>query len=163
MKQIKNYMKKPIGYILAIFFVSSQAFQCMHKEGFEDFNQSLLDCHQKTVWDSTSTAKALIGKWRWKQTVCPRTKNGASTDEASNIGLEFQVNSNGTLTELFNNVKVKEYTWSLSSTDGTFFSFTTLPYRDLLTGRLVICKDVEQLDIGNSYFDGCDFRYKKVE
>ena len=156
-------MIKSIGYILAIFFVSSQAFQCMHKEGFEDFNQSLLDCHQKTVWDSTSTAKALIGKWRWKQTVCPRTKNGASTDEASNIGLEFQVNSNGTLTELFNNVKVKEYTWSLSSTDGTFFSFTTLPYRDLLSGRLIICKDVGQLDIGNSYFDGCDYRYKKVE
>lgn len=156
-------MMKSIWYILAFFFVCSLAFQCMNKEVLEDFNQSLLECHQKTVWDSTSTAKALIGKWRWKQTVCPRTKNGASTDETSNIGLEFQVNSNGTLTELFNNVKVKEYTWSLSSIDGTFFSFTTLPYRDLLSGRLIICKDVGQLDIGNSYFDGCDYRYKKVE
>lgn len=156
-------MMKSIGYILAIFIVCSLAFQCMNKEVLEDFNQSLLECHQKTVWDSTSTAKALIGKWRWKQTVCPRTKNGASTDDTSNIGLEFQVNSNGTLTELFNNVKIKEYTWSLSSIDGTFFSFTTLPYQDLLSGRLIICKDVGQLDIGNSYFDGCDYRYKKVE
>ena len=99
-------MMKSIGYILAIFIVCSLAFQCMNKEVLEDFNQSLLECHQKTVWDSTSTAKALIGKWRWKQTVCPRTKDGVSTDDTSNIGLEFQVNSNGTLTELFNNVNV---------------------------------------------------------
>lgn len=154
-----------LGFLLILIIgcITFQSFQCNKEVVKEDFGQSLYECHNKSGWDSISISKALIGKWTWKRTVCPRTKGGSSTDETTNSGVAFQFNTDGTLFEMLNNVKVKEYTYTINNNFGGYWGLETTPFRDLLYGRMLICNDIGQLDIGTSIVDGCDYRYKKMD
>lgn len=156
-------MKPYLIYILLFTLLAGLSFNCHREPINEDFDQSLYECHQKTNWDKSSTEQALLGKWAWKQTVCPRTTSGKTIDKTSYLGTEILLENNGKLTELRNGVKIKEYSWSLDKKDGDLYGLTVNPYLEIVNGRILICQTLGQVDFGNSYIDGCDYRFKKVD
>ncbi len=153
-------MTKQIIFFLVLI---GSLWMCKTEAILDDLEQNLWDCHHKNIWDKASTEKALLGKWSWKQTICTRTTSGKIVDKTSLLGTEILIEKEGKLVEFSNGVKIKEYSWSLDKKDGDLYGLTVTPFLEVTHGRILICEALGQVDFGNSYLDGCDYRFKKVD
>lgn len=117
------------------------------------------NCYQDSEWSVVKVKDALIGEWKWIYSENFWAPNEGLNTEDKNTIIEFlndssvQIYVNGNLTGTTN--------WTVKPKDGELFgleldsTITTLLY-----GRILICG--ETLEFNNSYIDGSDNYFQKI-
>lgn len=129
----------------------------------EYFYHRYWDCHFNQTWDSTSVAKALIGKWKLIY-VSSYADPSLTYEGDKNQVVEFQKDS---VFVRINGRIIEQGAWSVGIEDQSLhdpdfiaYGVNTQPFISLLKGRLLICED--KLMINNSYIDGADGYFDRV-
>lgn len=117
----------------------------------------LWNCHQRTIPDSATLAKSLVGQWVWDYTKCPE-KGDKNVDEPNYYGVTLAFHHNQQVDLIsFRGAKVQRAAWHLQQqADGLYKltftpQFTEMPQG--LTGRILMCEP--NLVFDESYRDAC--------
>lgn len=117
------------------------------------------NCYNDSEWSDVKVSDVLIGKWKWTYSENFWAPDKGRNTENENTVIEFfndssmQISVNGELIGVTN--------WTIKPKDGELYrleldsTVTTLLY-----GRILICG--ETLECNNSYIDGSDNYFKKI-
>ncbi len=149
---------KNLFFVLAICLFS---FSCDKEEIPERpmTQTEIWNCYNDLEWSDVTIKDALIGKWKWTYSENFWAPDEGRNTENENTIIEFlndsslQFSQNGELIGMTN--------WTVKPKDGELYgleldsTITTLLY-----GRILICG--ETMECNNSYIDGSDNYFKKI-
>ncbi len=117
-------------------------------------------CYNNSEWSELKIRNELIGKWKWIYNESFWYPNDGRNTESENTVIEFSNDS--TITIIVNGNSEDTTKWMVTPKDGELYgleldsSVTTLLY-----GRILICGEI--LEFNNSYIDGSDNYFKRIE
>ncbi len=146
------------------FLILALAFFCVscHKEEISDrpmSQKNMWNCYKNSEWSAGKIRDVLIGKWQWAYTESYGAPGKGRKTEKENTVIEFFKNSG--LQVSVNGKLIGSTNWTIKHEDGELYgleldsTITTLLY-----GRILICGDM--LEFNNSYIDGSDNYFKKI-
>jgi hypothetical protein len=118
---------------------------------------SYYECSRNISGDSTAISQKLIGSWRWISKSCfweGRLK-------PANKKMIVTFNNNQTFLISENGNTIAQGSWKLVVADGSFWGIESSASGDYIIGRILFCKD--ELLFSDSYRDGCDKLFRKVD
>lgn len=147
-------------YTLSALLVLALAlYSCSNDEEERMIKGSMFKCHFETEWDSTSTSNALIGQWEWAFRNCYWTFDEFDKDISKGMKVEFR--SDGTYEITKDGQLIQTSTWALINAIDEQFALRQEDWVWELDGRIFLCDG--QLQFNDSYQDGCDNYYFRVE
>ena len=118
------------------------------------------DCYNNSEWSELKIRNELIGKWKWIYSESFWAPDKGWNTENENTLIEFTNDS--TLNISVNGNSEKTTMWIVTPKDGELYgleldsAISTLVY-----GRILICGEI--LEFNNSYIDGIDNYFKRIE
>lgn len=152
-------MKVTYSFILIVSVIVATLCAC-DKDQKPPISQGFIwECHHETVWDSLNTMEALIGQWQWEYTSCVwEVSEGTGNPMFKNTTIEFKSNNTLEIKEIDQIVQIA--TWRVVDGDAELYEIETIPTSFLLQGRILFCDEL--IEFNNSYIDGCDNYFIKV-
>lgn len=124
-------------------------------------HEDIMDCFSSSEWSELEIRNELIGSWIWVYSESGSTNVGRDT-RAENTILEFSNDS--ILKVVVNDNSINTTKWMVYPTQvggGKFTMKLDSAISILPTGLIFICK--ENLEFSNSYIDGSDNYFIRVE
>ena len=118
------------------------------------------NCYNDSEWSELRVRNQLIGKWKWIYSENFWAPDEGWNTESENTLIEFSNDS--TLGIIVNGNLENTTKWMVTHKDGDLYglemdsTITTLLY-----GRILVCGEI--LIFNNSYIDGSDNYFKKIE
>ena len=119
---------------------------------------SMLLCHNRTTWDSTTIHSALTGKWQWKYISCYWNPESANDQAFKDLTVEF--NADNTLEVKVAGQVTQQALWRIERMNDGYFKIVTHPLVVQLPGRIMFCGPY--VLFYDSYVDGCDNYFRKL-
>ena len=119
--------------------------------------QSFWDCHHSRSLDTSAISGKLIGSWLWSRQSCFTTGKTIKADK--NIKVVFNANRRFKVYE--NTTEMTSGTWGLKSSDSGTWELELSSGSRYLNGRILLCDN--HVLFNNSYIDGCDNAFTKME
>lgn len=116
-------------------------------------------CHHETAWDSLQTNNTLIGEWEWEYIGCYWNPEDANCDEFKGLTIEF--NPDNTLNVKQNGQITQTSSWKVVDGDIGVFKIDVNPYVNQVNGSILFCNN--RIEFYDSYIDGCDNYFKRIE
>jgi len=153
-------MKIPVVsyFTIVVLFV---AMSCSDKDDPKTTFESALirACHDKQTWGLDEVQDHLIGQWDWKD--AEYIYATPPDIDLTGMKIEFRDDMTGTLT--YSKIAPQQFTWSIG-TYNTYYSFTTEPVIQQLSGQILFCDDTMLCGIeGSGIADGVNNFYQKVK
>lgn len=117
-------------------------------------------CYNNLEWSDLEIWNELIGSWKWIYTESYWAPDKGGNTESENTLIEFL--SDSTLNVIVDGELKSTTKWTIVIKDGDLYgleldsSATTLLY-----GRILICGEI--VEFNNSYIDGSDNYFEKIE
>jgi hypothetical protein len=118
--------------------------------------QLLENCNSEAYSDSTSISNGLLGTWKWTHRFCD-IGGTQSADEVVNL----TINDDGTFSYSRENDPIITGTWYLEPIYQTSWELKTNVSAGMAAGHIVLCDN--QLKMGYSEVDGCDFMFVRID
>ncbi|MBS1511608.1 MAG: hypothetical protein JST86_12250 [Bacteroidetes bacterium] len=118
---------------------------------------SMLLCHNQTIWDSSTIHQHLIGKWQWEYIKCYWAPENANNEDFKNLSVEFK--QNNSLEVKLNGQTTQTSSWAIVRLNDGYFKLVTNPIVFQLPGKVLFCEN--HVLFFDSYTDGCDNYFKK--
>lgn len=119
--------------------------------------QSFWDCHHSQRLDSSAISGRLVGSWVWSQQSCFLTRKTTKADKS--IKVVFHIDQRFQVFE--NTTEITTGTWQLKASDSGTWELDLSSTNRYLNGRILICDN--QVVFNNSYIDGCDNAFVRIE
>lgn len=142
-----------------IIAISILLFSC-NKEKYSPYSQARIwNCHHELTWDSTSVNETLIGEWEWEYILCIADPQNANDEDHKGTTIEFK--SDNTLDVIENGEITQTSNWKVVDGDSDLYKINVDPYVIQLYGRILFCE--KRVEFNNSYIDGCDNYFMRIE
>jgi len=145
--------------IVLILVISNILFSCNKDENPPILQGEMWDCHHERTWDSLKTKNTLIGKWEWEYVGCFWSPEDDNENEFKGLTIEFKSDNTLDVKESGNIIQTSN--WKVVSGDADLFALDVDPIVTQLYGRILFCG--QRLEFNDSYIDGCDNYFKRIE
>ncbi len=115
------------------------------------------DCHKSQELDSIKLASKLVGAWTWKKQAC--YWGGKTVYADKDLQVTFTGNRICILRE--NSSIVSQGSWKLKAVDSNMFVLDLEHSSIYLHGIILLCNG--EVVFSDSYIDGCDYLFTKVD
>ena len=153
---------KRIKSILLLLFLGIIINSCS-KEKIPERPMSQNDiwaCYNNSEWNKLKIREKLIGSWKWIYTECFWFPENAKNTENENVQIDFL--SDSTLNVIVDGKRMSSTKWTVITEDGKFYGMKLDSHvTQLLYGRIFICDEL--VEFNDSYIDGCDNYFKKIQ
>lgn len=151
---------KTFDLLSLIIFLATISLIACNKESAPPINQAKMwECHHKIKWDSLQTQKNLIGIWEWEYVGCYWNPEKANNESFRGMSIEFKPDS--TLIVRLDEEITQTSNWEVVKDYGELFALKADPSVIHLNGRILFCDNI--VEFNNSYVDGCDNYFKRLE
>ncbi len=158
----KNIIKMKIFY-RTLMLISMFSILSCDKEEVSQSPMSQTDiwnCYNNSAWSELKINNELIGRWKWVYSENFWAPDKGRNTENENTLIEFLNDS--TLKIIINGKLENTTNWIVSPKDEKLYGLELdSAITTLLLGRILICR--KTLEFNNSYIDGSDNFFRKVE
>ena len=145
--------------IAFIFTISILLASCDKAENQPESQINYWDCHHKMIWDEITTKETLIGEWEWEYIACYWNPEDANDHDFKGMTIEFK--SDNTLSLKENGQITETSNWKVVDGDAELFELEVDPFIGQIRGRILFCE--KSVEFNDSYIDGCDNYFRKIE
>lgn len=118
------------------------------------------NCYTNSEWTELKIRTELIGRWKWIYSENFWAPDKGRNAENENTVIEFL--SDSTLNVIVGGELQNSTKWIVTSKDGELYGLELdAAVTTLLYGRILICDEI--VEFNNSYIDGSDNYFKKIE
>ena len=155
--EYKGYTMRKV--YLAACLVGSIFLACTKDPYLSHSRADIMSCIKNKDWDSNITGEALIGDWEWIYVSCISAPEIDHDDQYKGLSIKF--NSDMTLEVKQDGQVTQTSTWNVVSSETEYLVIEADPYVTQLSGRILFCDDL--MEFNQSYIDGCDNYFKRVQ
>ena len=150
-------IKRALILILTIIFISCNKEEVSQRPMSQT---DIWNCYNNSEWTDLKIRNELIGSWKWIYSENFWTPDKGRNTENENTIIKFSLDS--TLNVIVDGKLQNSTKWTITSKDGELYGLELdSTVTTLLFGRILICGKI--VEFNNSYIDGSDNYFKKIE